>query len=436
MTSLKRIGRGSYSEVYELNEKEVLKSMTWYTKHGQLNGPAIRDLAFLTTYSHPNIAALTGIDESDPDKLQLKLESGGVPMPTYFTKLTLKQRLKLLPDMVMQVASVLAYLEKNDLIHGDLSLANITHNPQTNTFKVIDWGGCICDATVVKVCESPFEFRRCTIPFSSPEMEKPHKYGLTPKHDVFSLGMCIIQFIMGKYIDNSAHLDQLAFTTYLIPPLVENALSFKWLMLVRSMLRRDLAHRISATQLVAYFLPQPATKTFPFPTRFYYGTRYVPANYIKQQKDINLSMRKILIEWMAEVLGDIKASHILVLAVALLDRFLSRYQVRRDDLQLLGTIAVILSECVIDACALELSRYIWYTRNTYTMERLKQDIQTFVAGINGMLFHPLFDRALRKRDDHIDYKVIKLICLDTTRSVYEPIPTLIQLYDQLREKKV
>ncbi len=68
------------------------------------------------------------------------------------------------------------------------------------------------------------------------------------------------------------------------------------------------------------------------------------ANYLKQQQDINSSMRSILVDWLVEVCEEYKLhSETLYLAVNYTDRFLSKMSVLRGKLQLLGTAAIYIA---------------------------------------------------------------------------------------------
>lgn len=66
--------------------------------------------------------------------------------------------------------------------------------------------------------------------------------------------------------------------------------------------------------------------------------------YMRRQRDINTSMRTILIDWMAEVGEEYKLhSETLCLAVTYVDRFLSLISVLRNNLQLVGTAAMFIA---------------------------------------------------------------------------------------------
>ena len=62
------------------------------------------------------------------------------------------------------------------------------------------------------------------------------------------------------------------------------------------------------------------------------------------QTDINASMRTILVDWLIEVQENFELFHeTLYLAVQLTDRYLSRKQVKREYLQLVGATSMLIA---------------------------------------------------------------------------------------------
>ena len=70
----------------------------------------------------------------------------------------------------------------------------------------------------------------------------------------------------------------------------------------------------------------------------------VPADYMSKQSDINDRMRAILIDWLVEVHLKFKLiPETLFLAHNLIDRFLSKKNVMRKNLQLVGVTAMLIA---------------------------------------------------------------------------------------------
>ena len=67
-------------------------------------------------------------------------------------------------------------------------------------------------------------------------------------------------------------------------------------------------------------------------------------SYISQQPDINASMRTILVDWLIEVQENFELFHeTLYIAVRLVDLYLSRKEVKREYLQLVGATCMLVA---------------------------------------------------------------------------------------------
>ncbi|XVF88196.1 hypothetical protein PTKIN_Ptkin19aG0030800 [Pterospermum kingtungense] len=91
-------------------------------------------------------------------------------------------------------------------------------------------------------------------------------------------------------------------------------------------------------------------------------------NYMEQlQRDINPSMRGILIDWIVEVSEEYKlVPDTLYLTVSLIDRFLSHNFIEKQRLQLLGVACMLIASKYEEICAPRLEEFCFITDNTYT----------------------------------------------------------------------
>lgn len=87
------------------------------------------------------------------------------------------------------------------------------------------------------------------------------------------------------------------------------------------------------------------------------------------QTDINPAMRSILIDWLVEVGQEYRlSSDTLFLSVALIDRFLSLQDVRRNKLQLMGVTAILVASKYEEIYAPQVDEFCYITDNTYSRE--------------------------------------------------------------------
>ncbi|XP_064084485.1 G2/mitotic-specific cyclin-B3-like isoform X1 [Macrobrachium nipponense] len=76
--------------------------------------------------------------------------------------------------------------------------------------------------------------------------------------------------------------------------------------------------------------------------------KFTISKYIDTQPEVSKSMRSILVDWMVEVQESFELNHeTLYLAVKIVDLYLSRYIIKRDQLQLLGSTALFIA-CKFD----------------------------------------------------------------------------------------
>jgi len=100
---------------------------------------------------------------------------------------------------------------------------------------------------------------------------------------------------------------------------------------------------------------------------------YIPrCDYFKiLQKEIKPYMRKLVVTWMFEVCEEQKCEDdVFPLSVNLLDRFLSVVEIRKSQLQLLGTTCMFLASKVKETVPLTAEKLIIYTDKSITLDEL------------------------------------------------------------------
>ncbi|XP_039003176.1 cyclin-A1-1-like [Hibiscus syriacus] len=84
------------------------------------------------------------------------------------------------------------------------------------------------------------------------------------------------------------------------------------------------------------------------------------------QKDINSSMRAILIDWLVEVAEEYRlVPDTLYLAINYIDRYLSGNMMNRQQLQLLGVACMMIAAKYEEICAPQVEEFCYITDNTY-----------------------------------------------------------------------
>ncbi|RZB69038.1 cyclin-A1-4-like isoform X2 [Glycine soja] len=91
------------------------------------------------------------------------------------------------------------------------------------------------------------------------------------------------------------------------------------------------------------------------------------------QKDINVGMRAILVDWLVEVAEEYRlVPETLYLTVNYLDRYLSGNAMNRQRLQLLGVSCMMIASKYEEICAPQVEEFCYITDNTYLKEEVLQ----------------------------------------------------------------
>uniref|UniRef100_A0A2N9FDV3 B-like cyclin n=1 Tax=Fagus sylvatica TaxID=28930 RepID=A0A2N9FDV3_FAGSY len=104
------------------------------------------------------------------------------------------------------------------------------------------------------------------------------------------------------------------------------------------------------------------------------ANRRPSTDYIERiQKDINVSMRAILIDWLVEVAEEYRLlPDTLFLTINYIDRYLSGNSVNRQRLQLLGVACMMIAAKYEEICAPSVDEFCYITDNTYFKEEVLQ----------------------------------------------------------------
>jgi len=97
----------------------------------------------------------------------------------------------------------------------------------------------------------------------------------------------------------------------------------------------------------------------------------VRPTYMNRQRHITRSMRSILVDWIVEVIEEYSMSkYTLHLSVHIIDKFLSKMEVSRDRLQLLGTAATYIASKFEEIYPPDVAEFVYITDDTYEREHV------------------------------------------------------------------
>ncbi|KAG6390419.1 hypothetical protein SASPL_148153 [Salvia splendens] len=115
------------------------------------------------------------------------------------------------------------------------------------------------------------------------------------------------------------------------------------------------------------------------------------------QKDINASMRAILIDWLIEVAEEYRlVPDTLYLTVNYIDRYLSGNVMDRQRLQLLGVACMMIASKYEEICAPQVEEFCYITDNTYVKEEVLQMESTVLNFLKFEMTAPTVKCFLRR----------------------------------------
>lgn len=129
----------------------------------------------------------------------------------------------------------------------------------------------------------------------------------------------------------------------------------------------------------------------------------VNPGYMAKQEDLNEKMRAILVDWLVEVhLKFNLKSETLYLAIALIDRYLEKRQVIRQQLQLVGVTALLLASKYEEIYPPEVKDLVYVTDRAYTKEQIlemeSRMLNTLSFRLSFPSIWPFLNRYLKAAD--------------------------------------
>lgn len=120
-------------------------------------------------------------------------------------------------------------------------------------------------------------------------------------------------------------------------------------------------------------------------------------NYMSAQLEITEAMRAILVDWLVEVQESFELNHeTLYAAVKMTDLYLSKKQVRKEDLQLVGATACLVSCKIDERIPPMVDDFLYVCDDAYTRDQLMKMERKMLAVVGFDLGYPLSYRILRR----------------------------------------
>jgi len=132
----------------------------------------------------------------------------------------------------------------------------------------------------------------------------------------------------------------------------------------------------------------------------YYKQRepqFLVANYMSAQIEITEAMRAILVDWLVEVQESFELNHeTLYAAVKMTDLYLSKKQVRKEDLQLVGATACLISCKIDERIPPMVDDFLYVCDDAYSRDQIMKMERKMLKVVGFDLGYPLSYRMLRR----------------------------------------
>ena len=361
----KKIGSGSYSKVFETSKEFAVKVQP------KNEDVYIIETAILNYLKHPNIASSEGyIFESDDFHIIMNKADSSL---TSLIKNTISE--KQITKIAFQLLHATAYMHEKNIIHRDLKPANILI--YGNQIKICDFG-LAKYFTYRKRSKNSFNVQ--TVWYRSPEVTLKKKYDF--KADIWSIGAIILEMLGNEhFFIKRQHF--MSDSTVFKHHLHEYKFIFKWFSYLlgsfpdsryfRKVPKRYTQKFSSLDKLCRFDNSNPLVNLALQLMNWTYNERptayealqhpcfkgitniEIPRNMnvYKQswynynetnKKNITWEMRYLLFDWLRKLNIEMNLNRAtLVIAYALVDRFLKCTSISKKDFQLIGVVCLSIA---------------------------------------------------------------------------------------------
>jgi len=125
--------------------------------------------------------------------------------------------------------------------------------------------------------------------------------------------------------------------------------------------------------------------------------RFNVKKYLDKQTELNRNMRSILVDWMVEVQESFELNHeTMYLAIKIVDLFLSKTIVKREQLQLVGTTALYIAAKYDERSPPAIDDFCYICDDAYPQKDIIKMEMTILRVLNFDVGFPLSYRFLRR----------------------------------------
>lgn len=437
-----KIDSGTYGEIYSsaLDKTELIKICPKMHHNYYYSQQMLQEIVFSSMCSHPNIIKQKSVLLLN-NKYHLVMENGGQNLFAYFRTIkAINDRIILLPNIILQIASGLDYMHKNKIAHGDLKQTNIVYDETTKKIKLIDFGGIMSFRTNVK------HDSICTPGYISPETIE-YDGNQTYASDIWAFAVIILQCI-NPYFD--MHLDYKTVRNFKKKSLYYNlelSQNIKKNMhmidpelseLLNQMMVFDPTKRITIDGIFRsdYFKKMSLIlEKSRIQDCFAYNNIILYLNKDKIEK--TGEYRKILLEWLYDICKALDIFECLCLCVLILDIYTSLecVQISITNLQAIGSACLIITTNMLLSNPLNTQILGTLTDKAFTPETIEKTIDLILEKLKYKVYYNTFDNEILQLNNQVvDYECVFRICKNISNIGFS-MDKLINLYELEKRSK-
>lgn len=157
--------------------------------------------------------------------------------------------------------------------------------------------------------------------------------------------------------------------------------------------------------------------------------KFIPQRYMDQQTELTCDMRAVLVDWLVEVQESFELNHeTLYSAVRLVDLYLSRTTVSKENLQLVGTTAMLISSKFEERCPPCVDDFLYICDDAYTRRDLIKMEMSILKAVDFDIGLPLSYSFLRR------YARVSKASMETLTLARFILETSLMEYDLINVK--
>jgi hypothetical protein len=171
-----------------------------------------------------------------------------------------------------------------------------------------------------------------------------------------------------------------------------------------------------------------------------------PKLYIHKQTEISSRMRAILTDWLLQVNNEFENSlDTGFLAMQIVDRYLSKWDVKRNKLQLVGIASLLVASKMEETHYPDLGELLYLCDNIYTREQLVEMESTIMRGLNHSLHSPTILHFLRyflkespcsKKEMTLALYISEQVLLDYNMLQFRPSRVALAIFLYVKHKEI